>query len=311
MPIPHFDADAVEAATPWTALIEAIALGFAAPHRAPDRHIHELAVPGAPDATALLMPAWIAGEVYGVKLANIFPGNGAAGLPAVHALYVVFDGRTGAPRATIDGGALTVRRTAATSALAARHLSRPDSRRLLMIGAGRLAPMLIAAHRTVRPITEVVVWARDRGKAARLAGAVGGSVADDLDAAVAATDIVSVATLSHEPLVRGAALRAGSHVDLVGAFSPRMRESDGDAISRSSVFIDTEGGARAEAGDLIQAAAESHFAWDDVRADLTALIEGRHPGRTTAEEITLFKSVGAAIEDLAAARLVLAQGASS
>lgn len=306
MPVPHFDAEAIRTATPWPSLIAAIREGFRRPHVAPDRHIHEIAVPGTEAATALLMPAWIEGDIYGVKLANIFPGNGALGLPAIASLYVAFDGRTGMLKATMDGGALTVRRTAATSALASSYLSRPDSSTLLVLGAGRMAPMLIAAHRAVRPITRTLVWARDKAKAEALAKAEGAEVAADLAAAVAAADIVSAATLATAPLIAGRWLKPGTHLDLVGAYTPGRREADAEAVGRSSVFIDTEGGARAEAGDLIQALAEGRFAWSGVRADLAALARGTHPGRTDAAEITLFKSVGAAIEDLAAARLVLA-----
>lgn len=305
MPVPHFDADAIAAATPWPTLIDAIRAGFASTHRAPDRHIHEIAVPDALAGTALLMPAWIEGEVYGVKLANIFPSNGELGLPAVSSLYVVFDGRTGQLRATMDGGILTVRRTAATSALASRYLSRPDSATLLVVGAGRMAPMLIAAHRAVRPITRTLIWARDAAKAEALAREFQAEVEPDLEAAVASADIVSAATLSRAPLIEGKWLKPGTHLDLVGAYAPIMRETDADAVARSQVFVDTIGGAKAEAGDLIQAAAKGRFAWTDVRADLATLATGRHPGRREGGEITLFKSVGAAIEDLAAARLVL------
>lgn len=305
--MPHLDAEAVAAATPWEKLIAAMREGFASAHVAPDRHIHEIAVPGAPSGTALLMPAWIEGDVYGVKLANIFPGNGALGLPAVSSLYVVFDGKTGRLRATMDGGTLTVRRTAATSALAASYLARPDASTLLIVGAGRMAPMLAEAHRTVRPISRVLVWARNVAQAEGVAAKVGGKVAEDLNAAIAGADIVSSATLSREPLIRGATLRPGTHLDLVGAYKHDMRETDAEAVRKSSVFIDTLGGARAEAGDLLLAEAEDKFAWDDVRADLAALATGRHKGRSSAAEITLFKSVGAAIEDLSAARLVLGE----
>jgi alanine dehydrogenase len=293
MTIPHFDAAAVAAATPWPELIEALRTGFTSPHQAPDRHIHEMAVPDAPTATALLMPAWIEGEIYGVKLANIFPGNGAQGLPSVSSLYVVFDGRTGQLRATMDGSAITGRRTAATSALASTYLSHVESRRLLVLGA------------------EVSIWARNLEQAERVAEKVGLdndlsiSAISNLDAVVSEADIISSATLSREPLIKGALLRRGTHLDLVGAYAPAMRETDGEAVARAEVFIDTPGGARAEAGDLIKAIAEGQFDWADVRADLGDLCAGRHPGRTDDNAITLFKSVGAAIEDLVAARLVL------
>lgn len=301
-----YDSASVTAATAWPKLLAALEKAFASPHVAPDRHIHRIVVPGVEDATALLMPAWIEGEHYGVKLANIFPSNGALGLPAVSAAYLLFDGRTGQLLALIDGGTLTARRTAATSALASRLLSRPESSTLLMLGAGRMARLLVEAHRTVRPITRVLLWSRRPEQAEALAAELGAEVTGDIDAGLQQADIVSAATLSKIPLVRGAALRPGTHLDLVGAFTPAMREADAEAVARSTVFIDTLGGARAEAGELLQAQAEGRFQWSDVAADLAALVTGAHPGRRRSAEITLFKSVGAAIEDLAAARLVAA-----
>ena len=303
-----FDAAAVTAATPWSKLLPALEKAFASKHVAPDRHIHTIAVPGSESGTALLMPAWVEGEHYGVKLANIFPANGTFGLPAVSAAYILFDGRTGRLLALIDGGMLTARRTAATSALASSKLSRPESSTLLMVGAGRLAKLLIEAHRSVRPIKRVLVWARRPEQARSLAAAVGGEAITNLNAGIELADIVSAATLSRAPLIPGGKLRPGTHLDLVGAFTPEMRETDAEAVGRASVFIDTIGGARVEAGDLIQAAAEGHFGWEQVVADLAELATGAHPGRIRDNEITLFKSVGAAIEDLAAARLVAQAG---
>lgn len=296
----------VTAATPWPALIGALEAAFAAPHVAPDRHIHHIAVPGLEEATALLMPAWIEGEHYGVKLANIFPSNGSMGLPAVSAAYLLFDGRTGQLQALMDGGTITARRTAATSALAARRLARPNSSTLLVLGAGRIAELLIEAHRAVLPISRVLIWARRGEQAEALAARCGGEAIAQIETGLAVADIVSAATLSRDPLIRGAALRPGTHLDLVGAFRPTMRETDAEAVARSRVFIDTLGGAEAEAGDLIQAKAEGRFEWSDVVANLSELVTGQHPGRQQADEITLFKSVGAAIEDLATARLVAA-----
>ena len=306
MSISSYDANQVTQATPWPALITALEAAFIAPHQAPERHIHHINVPGLKEATALLMPAWIEGEHYGVKLANVFPSNGSMGLPAVSAAYLLFDGRTGQLKALMDGGTITARRTAATSALMARRLARPDTKTLLVLGAGRIAELLIEAHRAVLPIERVLVWGRRQEQAEALAARCGGETVSDIETGIAAADMVCAATLSHEPLIRGAALRPGTHLDLVGAFRPTMRETDAEAVARSRVFIDTLSGAQAEAGDLIQAGAEGRFAWSDVAADMSELIAGTHPGRTSADEITMFKSVGAAIEDLAAARLVAA-----
>lgn len=308
--IPFFDADAVRAATPWAELIAAIREGFVSTHVAPDRHIHTLRVPGDADATALLMPAWIEGEVYGVKLANIFPSNNDRGEAAVSAIYALFDGRTGKPLALMNGGEITARRTAATSALAAGYLAREDARTLLLVGTGRLPPLLAQAHASVRPIERVLVWGRNTEKAEALAAAIAAETGldaegvGDLAKAASEADIISCATISRAPLIEGAWLKPGTHVDLIGAFTPEMRETDAEVVRRSRVFIDTLGGAEAEAGDLIHAIAEGVFAWERVVADLPALCSGAHAGRSSAEDITLFKSVGAAIEDLVAARLV-------
>lgn len=299
------DAAAVAAATPYPALIDALSAAFAAPGgvTAPPRAHHPMPVAGRAERTMLLMPAWDDGGAAVVKLVTVAPDNGARGLPAVQATVLVGDAETGAWSMALDGATLTARRTAAASALAARHLARPDAATLLVVGAGRLAPELIAAHRAVRPIARVLVWARDPAKAAAMPGV---EVATDLAAACAAADVISCATLSTAPLVRGAWLRRGVHLDLVGAFRPDMRESDAEAVRRATVFVDTAAGAEAEGGDLVQAAAEGAYAPGGFAADLAALCRGAHPGRAGPEEITLFKSVGASLEDFAAARLAAA-----
>jgi ornithine cyclodeaminase len=218
-------------------------------------------------------------------------------------------GATGEVVALLDGVALTLWRTAAASALAATYLARADASRMVMVGAGALAPMLIAAHASVRPVREVLIWNRNPDRAAALAATLNRPdlsvrATDDLAGAVAAADIVSSATLSPDPLIRGDWLRPGTHVDLVGAFTPEMREADDRAVSRASVHVDTRGGAMKEAGDIVQPLAAGVLAESAIRGDLFDLAAGRAPGRGSREEITLFKSVGTAIEDLAAAALV-------
>jgi ornithine cyclodeaminase len=200
-------------------------------------------------------------------------------------------------------------RTASASALAADYLARKDASRLLIIGAGALAPFLARAHAAVRPIGKVAVWNRTAANAEKVAEGLrvdgfDAEVVRDLDRAVPEADIVTAATISTVPLVKGARLRPGTHVDLVGAFTPAMRESDETAIMRSQVYVDTRFGAIREAGDVVQAIAEGALRVEDIRGDLFELARGRAPGRGSDEEITLFKSVGAAIEDLAAATAV-------
>ena len=303
-------AEAVAAATPWPALIDALAAAFADPASvtAPPRAHHTVQAQGDPDRTLLIMPAWDARGATVVKLVSVVPGNGARGLPAIQGQVLVSDAETGAWTALIDGGALTERRTAAASALAARHLARADARTLFMVGTGRLSRALIAAHASVRPIARVLVWGRSPDKAEAVAA---WARAQGLDAATAtlehgaqAADVVSCATLSTAPLIRGAWLRPGVHLDLVGAFRPAMRETDAGAVARAAVFVDTYAGARGEAGDLLLAAADGAFTLDAIRADLHALCAGAHPGRESAGQITLFKSVGASLEDFVAATMV-------
>ncbi|MBD8889969.1 ornithine cyclodeaminase family protein [Roseibium litorale] len=294
---------------PFDRLIEALRSMFKAGCVMPLRHHHQMEVPGEETATLLLMPAWLPGAYSGVKIVNVVPGNSARGLPAVAAQYLLSDGRTGEMLALVDGGELTARRTAAASALAAGYLARKDASHLVVAGTGRVAVNLAAAHKAVRPIEKVTVWGRSLVKAeaaaAEIASACGVEtmVSADLESAVKTADIVSAATLSQKPLILGAWLQPGTHVDLIGAFRPDMRESDDEAVRRSSVFADTREGAGTEGGDLAQPLASGVLKPQDVLADLYDLCRNDHPGRRFDGEITLFKSVGAALEDLAGAVL--------
>jgi ornithine cyclodeaminase len=300
----------VEAALPYAPLAEAIGAMFAAGCAVPMRHHHAIPTPDGGSGLLLLMPAWRTGAHIGIKSVTVFSGNPARGLPSVMGVYLLLDAATGAPVALLDGPALTLRRTAAASALAARHLAREDARRLVMVGTGALAPHLVRAHAAVRPIREVVVWGRDAGKARSLARRLAGDglpaeAALDLETAVRGADIVSCATMATEPLIRGGWLAPGTHLDLVGGYTPAMREADDEAVARARVFVDTRAGALAEAGDIVQPVRRGVIAEADIAADLSDLARGAHPGRTSPEEITLFKSVGTALEDLAAAELAI------
>jgi ornithine cyclodeaminase len=306
-----FDADATRAALPFERLVPALRETFATGCTVPPRHVHTVGADVAA-VTSLLMPAWTARH-YGVKVVNVAPHNASRGLPAVHATYTLFDAATGAPRALIDGDVITARRTAAASALAASFLARDDARHLLVVGAGRIARLLPPAYRAVRPIARVTVWARRRDAAQALAAdwrreGFDAVVADDLDAAVAAADVVSCATLAGEPLVHGKHLRAGSHLDLIGGFTPAMREADDDCFAGAAIYVDTDE-ALAKSGDLLAPMSRGVFAAADVRGTLAALCRGEVPGRRSRDERTVFKSVGTALEDLAAAILVDAPGA--
>jgi len=300
----------IERTLTYPALVEALQQAFRADITVPLRHHHPIPQPGA-EAMLLLMPAWTSGEgsFLGCKLVTVFPDNSKVSKAAVLGSYVLMSGETGEPLAIMDGTVLTRWRTACASALAASYLAREDASHLVMVGAGALAPYLARAHASVRPIRRVTIWNRTRGHAVRAAFALslGGfevEVADDLEAAVREADIVSCATLATTPLVRGKWIKKGVHLDLVGGFTPKMREADDDAVKRARVYVDTRAGATKEAGDITQPLKKGVLKKTGIRGDLFELTRGSAKGRTKASDITLFKSVGTALEDLAAAMLV-------
>jgi alanine dehydrogenase len=302
-----YSAEDVHAALPWAALADALEEAFSAgDSHVPLRHAHDVAGSG----TLLLMPAW-SPEALGVKLVTVMPGAAARGAGTVQASYLLLDRHTGEPCALIDGEALTLRRTAAASALAAQWLARPDATRLLVVGAGRLAPWMARAHVALRPdLAHVDVWARNADAAEEVVETlrdegIDAEVALQLRGAVEAADVITCATTAREPLLHGAWLRPGTHVDLVGGFRRDMREADDAAILRACVFVDTFAGALAEAGDLTQPLERGVIARSHVLGELAQLLRGEVAGRSGSDDITLFKSVGTALEDLAAARLVV------
>ena len=306
------NADEVNSALDDLALVEELREMFRGGCDVPLRHHHNILNPGAADATLLLMPAWQSGEQIGIKLVTVFPDNGRVGLASILGQYLLLDGKTGRPQALIDGVQLTLRRTACASALAADFLARPDASNLVMVGAGALAPHLIRAHAAVRPIRTVMIWNHNSEKAQALAAelkidGVEISASTELEAAVGAADIVSCATLSPDPLIMGAWLPAGCHLDLVGAFRPDMRECDDTAVTRARIYVDNREGAMVEGGDIAIPLASGVITADDVRGDLFDLTRGLVQGRGDNQngDITLFKSVGTALEDLAAAQLVM------
>ncbi|MGF1593247.1 MAG: ornithine cyclodeaminase family protein [Kiloniellaceae bacterium] len=299
----------VEAALDYPSLVERLRQAFRRDIEVPLRHHHDVEVAGGSTATLLLMPAWQVDRHIGVKMVTVFPDNGQKNLPAIMGIYVLLDGKTGSPLALVDGPTLTAKRTAGASALASTYLSRPDAERLLMVGTGALAPQLIAAHAAVRPICNVLVWGRTPEKAQRLAKRMNRrdfrvDWTDDLETAARGAHIISCATLSKEPLIRGDWLQPGQHIDLVGAFRPDMRETDDAVMRRARVFVDTRAGATKEGGDIVQAIESGALSADDIAGDLFEMTRGARSGRRFYDQITVFKSVGTAIEDLAAAQLV-------
>lgn len=292
----------------WPPLIDALEAMFMGGCVMPVRHHHDVQVPGESDATLLMMPAWVPGSYMGVKIVSVFPDNSKRSLPAIFGTYLLSSAKTGEMLAAIDGGELTARRTAAASALAAKYLARQDASRLLMVGTGRLSLNLMQAHAEVRPITSFHIWGRNSSSAERTveeARALGldAHVVTNLEEAARKADIISCATLSNEPLIKGEWLKPGAHLDLVGAFKPSMRECDDEAARRATIFVDTFDGALKEGGDIVQPLETGVIQRKDVVAELADLVTKRHVGRRDEKQITLFKSVGAALEDLAGAIL--------
>jgi len=303
-------AEEINRALDFRALIDALDDAFRADIKIPPRAHVAIPRPGA-EATLLLMPAWTEGgaeSFVGIKAIAIFPTNLALGIPSLTGSYMLLSGETGIPLAIMDGGLLTRWRTAAASALAARYLARKDAARHLIIGAGALAPFFARAHASVRPIREISIWNRTAIRAESVSAALRAEglpahAAADLEVAVREADIVTGLTGADRPLLKGAWLQAGTHVDLVGGFKPAMRESDDETLVRSRVYVDTRH-AMEEAGDLLDPLRRGVIAESDIQGDLFQLCRSEVAGRGRAEEITLFKSAGTAVEDLAAAILV-------
>jgi ornithine cyclodeaminase len=306
----HADAAQVAALLDRRALIDALDAAFRQPHEVPARHHHCLEPAGIRQAsgTLLIMPSWDS-SALGIKIVTVFPDNALRGLPAVCASYLMLDAASGEPRALIDGSELTLRRTAAASALASRYLSHSGATRLLMVGTGKLAPHLIESHALVRPITEVRIWGRHLARARELAGSLADrgfdvQATDDLESSVRWAGVVSCATLSQQPLVLGAWLEGGQHLDLVGAFTRAMCEADDAAMARCALYVDTREGALSESGEIIGAIERGAIQPSAIRAEFCDLSSGAF-ARRHHDDITVFKSVGTALEDLVAAKLVL------
>lgn len=313
------DAATVHRALPYAALIEALREAHRGP--APDTAHIVRTEPGAGDRDGggeggenafVALLGWQRGRAIAVKMVGVFPGNLALSPPqaSVQGLVAAFDPGTGRPLLVADGEAMTHRKTAADSGLGARLLAREDAEVLLVVGAGGLAPHVMEAHLVARPsIRQVLVWNRTPERAAALAArsAHAGVAVDavaDLDAGVARADVISCVTMSAAPLVKGALLRPGAHLDLVGAYRADMREADDAAMVRGTLFVDTRANMEG-AGDLAQPVAAGLLGWDAVRSDLYGLAQGLHPGRRSAEEVTVFKNVGGGHLDLFTAEALL------
>ncbi|WP_286269722.1 bifunctional Delta(1)-pyrroline-2-carboxylate/Delta(1)-piperideine-2-carboxylate reductase [Thalassotalea hakodatensis] len=306
----NIDASKVNEALTFPKLVPALEYAFASDVIVPPRLHFDIENPKASrETTLLIMPAWQSGEVAGVKLVTVAPENATKNLPSIQGSYLLFNVDDGQLMAIMDAPTITAKRTAAASALASSYLSRIDSETLFVIGTGTLSSQLIEAHASVRPIKQVKVWGRSLEKAQSICDKVAHLAIDcqavsDIEENIAGADIISCATLSQSPLIKGEWLVPGQHLDMVGAYRPDMREMDDECVKKASIYVDNTESATRETGDLAIPLAEGVITLSDIHADLFALCKKEQAVNRSASQITLFKSVGHALEDLAAARLV-------
>lgn len=303
------DSDEVHEHSNYPALVESLTQMYKKGCDAMDRMLMTQPTKDGAEGDCLMQPAWIRGEHFGIKLANVFTGNDAYGLPSIMGSYLLFDGNTGEPLAYIDGTSETLVKTASNSATASNLLANAGAEVLLMMGAGNLAPHLIKAHASVRPISEVFIWNRTPAKAQALAEELNGegfavSAVEDAGSAAARADIISCATFATEPILHGEWLNPGVHVDLVGSYRPDLRESDDECVRRAGkMFVDARFSTVAISGDVIAPLQAGIISEQDI-TDLFEVASGAKPGRQSDDEITVFKSGGGGHEDLAAAQML-------
>ena len=294
--------------TPYGALIDALAKGLREPIESPPRsHFN----PNQDASSVLIMPAWQSARIMGTKIVSIWPGNNAKGKPAVSAVYVVTSLQDGTTLAVLDGTELTLRRTAAAAALAARLLARRNSKRLLVLGTGALSAHMAMAHHSVFDLTEITIWGRQLEKAQAVVDAlatqgIAARASTDLDGAMADTDMVAAATTATHPFIRSESVKPGTHLGLIGAFAAHMAEAEPQLLSRVRLFADTRAGVLQKGGEVLQALQAGLIVAADVRSELAELVAlPPAAARTSDDEITVFKSVGFAALDLIAADYLL------
>ena len=275
----------------------------------PDR----LSIASGDGGVSLFMPGYLPREGHlAAKVVSVFGGNPSRGLPVIQGVVLVLDSATGGPLAVMDGTRLTALRTGAASGLATDLLAVPDASVLTVFGAGPQARTQVEAIREVRPISEIRLLSRSTTSAETMAEEIHDvdvRVMDDPGRAVRGAEVIVTATDSHKPVFPGRATDPGVHVNAVGAFTPMMREVDGDLVARAKVVVDARASVMSEAGDLVQAIVEGVFSIDDIHAELGEVVAGNVPGRESPEEVTLFKSVGNAAQDVAiACRVFLEAG---
>lgn len=292
-------------------LIDKLQNAFASDIETPLRQHYDIPNPDSSrETTLLMMPSWQVGKDIGVKLVSVVPESYKYQLPSIKGVYVLIDAKTGQVKAMLDAPSLTAKRTAAASALASRFLSDPNSKSLLMIGTGTLSSELIEAHCAVRPIEQVYVWGRNHEKAHQVVKrtahlSVNVEAVSNLDDAIGKVDIISCATMSITPLIKGSLLKPGQHLDMVGAYRPDMREADDQCLLSSRIVVDNYQGALKETGDLAIPLKNNVIRKEKIEADLFELCREQKHFERNNSDITFFKSVGHALEDLAAAQLIV------
>ena len=307
----YFDKNKIDKLLSYEDLVDVIEKGFNEPPNVPPRLHYSVNNPlNNSENTLQIMPAWQEGKQLGIKLITVAPKNKEYNLETINGLYLLFDSVTGLPEAIMDAKAITNWRTACASALASKYLSRPDSQTLFMIGTGSLAPYLIKAHSAVRPIKKVLIWGRNIKKAEQIQKIINNpaievEVVENIEKGIKKADIISCATLSETPLIFGESLLIGQHIDLVGAYTPTMREANDEVLLRSDIYVDNIEMAPKETGDLSIPLLEGTIKLEDIKGDLFDLCSGKIEGRSSGDSITVFKSVGHALEDLVTAQLIV------
>ncbi len=298
--LPYLTAETCEPLMDWIALTDALIEG----HRAAPAELRDQLLSRGDDRL-LSRAAWVDGLGAGVKSVTVYPGNAAKGLPSVQGAMLVFDDATGAVEAVIDSALVTKWKTAGDSLLGARLLARKDARRLLIVGAGVVAASLIEAYGAMIADLQVTIWARKPAAARALADRhPGAQVAEDLESAVRAADIIATCTMAKEPLIKGDWLQPGQHLDLIGAYTPDMREADDTCLKRARVFVDSRATTIGHIGELMIPMAAGIISEADVQGDFHDMVASR-AGRRSDDEITLFKNGGGAHLDLMTARMIL------
>lgn len=307
--IPYIGAESIAECLTYGALVSSLRLALTQRHSLPERMHYEIGKHWGIDARVLLMLAWRDDFYLGLKMVTLYPDNVSRGLPSLAGIYGLFDGRTGQPLAFMDGAELTAYRTAAASMLAAKCIAARLPKNVLVIGAGKLSSYFINAYAEIMHPKRILLWSRDPGKAEKVVEKIrltgtNLSVAPDFEAAVREADMISTVTSSAQPVLFGKGCKPGCHIDLVGGYRPDMREADDELMRRASIFADTYQGVLKEAGDIIQPLERGIISQDEIKADLCELVSGKIWKQTSGKDLTVFKSVGAAFEDLAAAVLV-------